>query len=82
MAVKIMGYALTDKIENGSKFATQVSLQFVWGIQSNKPFYLSIRIPCTISTEIVIARWGFMLVSLEQINSLFYTKKGENIRWI
>ena len=32
MAVKMLGYALTDKIENDSKYATQASLQFVRGI--------------------------------------------------
>jgi len=32
MAVKMLGYALTDKIESDSEYATQASLQFVWGI--------------------------------------------------
>ena len=32
MAVKMLGYALTDKIENDFKCATQASLRFVRGI--------------------------------------------------
>jgi hypothetical protein len=49
-------------------------------IQSNKPVYISVRRPCTISTGIVIARWGIYARFLNKINIQLYKIRKAQIQ--